>query len=611
MTAETILSFLAARAARFPDAPAVHHRVDGVWRQISLRSLLQISERVAYSLIHLGLKPGDRLAIICRTRVEWLLAELGAMRAGVVIVGIDAHASKGQIAQIIEDSDASGVIIDSDASLSRLPRQHLGRLSLIVTIEHSGVGERDSFARSQRWDQLVGVDLHLADAHGAGGGSQADAQGTSQRRAWAHPLANSPAALLYTSGTTGKPKGILYRQEQLAVACRSILEEFPGLSEPGGSTISWLPMAALFQRMMNYVALASGVAIYFVEDPSAVVGAAKELQPTYFVGVPRFCEKLYQGIQDELALKPKWIQRLVAVSLAHSPRVAGLRRRADLSVEQRVLDALVLRRLRGVLGQRLRFIITGSAATPEWMLDYFDRLGILLLEAYGVSENSVPIAANRPEAYRFGSVGKVFAGNEVRLADDGEILVRGPGVLDGYVGKEPASAQIFTADGFYRTGDLGKIDADGFLFISGRKSEVFKMSTGRQVAPAQIEAVYKKIPYVDQIVVVGRGRHYAAALLTVNPRLLASVLERRGVSLSSGASPANLASLPAVKSQIEADLEAAGAELGSYQRIRRFDLLPLPLTWEGGELTPSLKLKRDVIEQKYRDLIDRLYLKPA
>jgi len=301
VTAETILSFIAARVVRFPDAPAVWHRAGGAWRQISLRSVLQTSEGLADSLLQRGLKAGDRLAIMCRTRVEWLLMDLAAMTAGVVVVGIDAHASDAQIAQILEDSDIAGLVIDSEASLSRIPQRLLGGLSVIIAVERAGVGERDSGPQVLHWYELLGVDLTLADVQKTGVRYETSAGMTSRKRAAAIPAANSPAALLYTSGTTGKPKGILYRQEQMAVASRSILKEFPGLSEAGGSTICWLPMAALFQRMMNYVALASGVAIYFVENPATVLDAVKEVQPTYFIGVPRFFEKLYQGLQQQCA----------------------------------------------------------------------------------------------------------------------------------------------------------------------------------------------------------------------------------------------------------------------------------------------------------------------
>jgi len=597
VTGNTILDLIAPRAAQSHGAAAVFHRVGKDWRPISLGTILQTSERVARSLSEIGLKPNDRLAIMCRTRVEWLLAELAAMIAGVIVVGIDAHASGAQMAQILEDSKTTALIVDADGDLSRIPLDIRERLSLVVAIERHGENRVGPVPHLVYWAELVD-DLVTRDI------SQALQLG---------PDCNglSATALLYTSGTTGRPKGILYHQAELAVACRAILDEFPSVSESGGTTICWLPMAALFQRMMNYVALASGVAIYFVEDPTTIGKVAKEVQPTYFVGVPRFFEKLYQGIHEELASKPRWARRLVEYSLANSPRVAGMRRRVGRTVRWRVLDALVLKRLRGVLGQRLQFMITGSAPTPVWMLDYFDRLGILLLEAYGLSENTVPIAANRPEAYRFGSVGKVFKANDIRVAEDGEILVRGPGLFSGFLEPGGSEGEVFTEDGYYRTGDLGRIDAEGFLFITGRKSDAFKLSTGRWIAPVHIEAAYKKIPYIEQFVVVGRGRPFPAALLTINEKLLASVLRGRKLSKPArGRHDFGLTS-QAFRSQIEVDLEAAGSDLNAYERIRHYESLPVPLSLEGGELTASLKLRREAIEQKYGALIDHLYAKAS
>ncbi len=392
------------------------------------------------------------------------------------------------------------------------------------------------------------------------------------------------------------------------MACRSILAEFPSVEGYGGATICWLPMAALFQRMMNYVALATGVAIYFVEDPATVVAVAREVQPAYFIGVPRFFEKLYQGIQRELATKPAWVRKRVARSLSGA---RDTRSPNSATWTRGVLDRMVLRRLRGVLGRRLRFVITGSAPTPSWMLEYFDRLGILLLEAYGLSENAVPIAANRPDTYRFGSVGQVFKANEVKLAEDGEILVRGPGVFAGYWAAGECSVPPLTADGFFRTGDLGRFDADRFLWIVGRKGEIFKTSNGRRIAPSKLEAAYKRIPYVDQVVVTGHGRPYPAALLTVNMPLLISAMRAAREGLRRRQAQTGEVSSREMTERIATDIEAIGSELAPYERIKRFELLAQPLTLEGGELTPSLKLRREVIERKYRDLIDKIYSTPT
>jgi long-chain acyl-CoA synthetase len=607
MTGDTVLSLLATRTKQGGGTPAVFHRVGGVWKPISLAALLTTSERIAASFSRLGLKPGDRLAIMCRTRVEWLLAELAAMMAGAIVVGIDAHAPGAQAAQILRDSEASALLVDTGAALAKIPSDLGERLSLIVAVERTGAGEAAAVHDLVFWDDLVGELVGVDGAEVDGNFGDARGGRIDLRREAGACTGQSAATLLYTSGTTGSPKGILYRQEQLAVACRAILDEFPTISDTGGKTICWLPMAALFQRMMNYVALAGGISIYFVEDPRDVVNVAKEVQPTYFVGVPRFFEKMYQGIQQELSTKPRWVRTLVEALLARGTTAAGTRSRRRRIGLRHAFRSLVLRRLRGVLGHRLRFMITGSAPTPIWMLEYFHRMGILLLEAYGLSENTVPMAANRPDAFRFGSVGRVFAVNDVRVADDGEILVRGPGLFDGYRGAEAGIDERFTEDGFYRTGDLGRIDGDGYLFITGRKSEIFKTSTGRWVAPAQVEATYKKIPYVEQIVVIGRGQRFPVALVSINEQLLASALRRRGRPMPAGPDCRDSASTQVFQSRMAADFEAAGTELASHEQVHHFALLPSPLTFEGGELTPSLKLRRDVIERKYRALIDELY----
>jgi long-chain acyl-CoA synthetase len=591
----TIRALIDARARLSPRAPAVYHRVGRRWRALTITDLLERVDRVAHAYTQLGLQPGDRLGIMCRTRLEWLIAELGAMAAGLVVVGIDAHASDAQIAHVLSDSAVAGLIVDRDEALGRIDAAALVRLKLIVAIDDA---PRAGAAREvHAWPALAGT---------------LDAKRRIRGRRKARPRAgpvhdaprdapDAPATLLYTSGTTGKPRGILYRHKHLAEACRSILEEFPGLARRGATTICWLPMAALFQRMMNYVALASRVAIYFVDDPTTIGAAAKSIQPTYFVGVPRFFEKLYQGIHQQLAARPARTRRLVEYAVAHSPRRPRSERRRLGGVPARILDAVVLRRVRGALGHRLRFMITGSAPAPTWLLEYFHRIGILLLEAYGLSENTVPIAANRPDAYRFGSVGRPFRANDVRIDAQGEILVRGPGLFDGYLHEQGRPGEAFTGDGFYRTGDLGRLDEDGFLFITGRRSDLFKTSTGRWISPARIEAAYKRIPYIEQIVVLGRGRPYPVALLSLNSALLKTTGRPARPERDAGDSDA------ALRARIDADLAAADVDLTEHERIRRYAFLPAPLSLQQGELTATLKLRRDVIEQRHAALIEALY----
>ena len=575
----SILDLLSARISKAGETPAVFEEREGVWKPISLPQLLARSLRLAQAFHARGLQPGDRVAVACRTRVEWIVIELAAMHAGFVIVGIDAHGPAAQTAEILRHSGAAALVADSPRALERVPVDLAREMRLVVSID----SEPSSVAAPKftTWGDLTATN--------------GSADSGDHAKFVAH---SGPATLLYTSGTTGQAKGIVYHQRQLIHACTSIMEEFPSVVDASGSMLCWLPMSALFQRMMNYVALASGIALYVVDDPRRIVEHARKVQPTYFIAVPRFFEKLHQGIEERLAKQPRWIARRVKAAIqtrasedagAHSAPAAG-----------RLLDRLLLRKLRGLLGRRLRFVITGSAPMSPSLLTYFRALDILVLEAYGLSENAVPMAANRPDAYRFGSVGQPFAASAIRIAEDGEILVHGPGLFDGYVGQPAPDA--FTQDGFFRTGDRGRFDADGYLFLEGRKTDPFKLSTGRWIVPLAIESVYKRIPYIEHIIVAGAARQYPVALLDINEALLAAALgDEKRVPGS------DLRDNQAVHDQITSDLEAVSDDLAPYQRVRRFGLLPRSLSIEGGELTSSFKVRRNVVLQRYQALIDRLY----
>jgi long-chain acyl-CoA synthetase len=308
-------------------------------------------------------------------------------------------------------------------------------------------------------------------------------------------------------------------------------------------------MANLYQRMVNLAALRAGWTIHFVEDPDALVERLPKIQPSALFGVPRFYEKLLARLRE---------------------------RGAD-----------------AVLGTRMKFMVCGSAPAQPAMFEAFDRMGLTLLEAYGISENTIPIAINRPEDRRAGSVGRPVAGNEVRLAPDGEILVRGPGLFRGYVGDAPAGPARFTADGYYRTGDLGRRDAEGFLYLKGRKRELIRLSTGRTVAPSIVEAAYGRAPAVRQVVVFGHGRPHLVALISVDPLRAQKDAAAR---------------TPDGRSSLDAEFARFERALAPHERIRRYAILDEPFSIERGELTSSLKLRRDRIEERHRECIEQLYV---
>ena len=298
-----------------------------------------------------------------------------------------------------------------------------------------------------------------------------------------------------------------------------MVDEFPDLGE-SNRLMCWLPMAPLFQRMLNLVAFASRSPTYFVENPRDIMARVAEVRPTAFASVPRFYEKLHDGIQERLAAQSGLQRRLVAAALSAGSEVSqcargGVAPTWSLRMRHAVLNYLVLRRIRSAMGGSMKWMISGSAATPVWLLEFFDSIGLLVLEAYGVTENPVPIAANRSNAHRFGSVGRPFRLNEVRLSDESEVLVRGPAMFREYRG-EGRPPERFTSDGFYRTGDQGRFDEDGFLYLTGRVAEMIKTTTGRRISPVAVEAVYSRCEYVDEIVVLGNNRPYLVALVGLN-----------------------------------------------------------------------------------------------
>jgi long-chain acyl-CoA synthetase len=585
-TPDTVIELLERTARATPTRVACLQRnTQNVWVPTAWIDLWREVQQLAIAFRRLGLGRGERLAILARTRREWLVAEMAGLLANSVIVGIDPHATPELVGYMMAHADARGVVTDNNETLQRIPEAIRDQLKFIVLLEDR---KESGDARIVQWQDLV-----------SGKGSVAANLEL--------PLAGDPATLIYTSGTTGMPKGIEYTHSQLMISCRAMQDATHELRD-GDTTICWLPMAYLYQRMLNLVAIAHGMSTYFVDDPRQIVECLNQVEPTGFCGVPRFYEKVHEGIQKKLMQQPRWRRRVAHWALRIGAERAQLTRDGRkvswwLHAKHSISEYLVLKKLRRVMGRNIKYMITGSAPTPVWLLEFFHGMGLLILEGYALSENTIPIALNRPDAYRFGSVGKVFPHNELKFAEDGEILVKGPGLFKGYY-KEGQTSDRFTADGFYRTGDLGRLDEDGFLFFVGRKAEIIKTSTGRRIGPARIEAVYRQSPFLDHVILFGNGRTHLVALVTVNSAALADRLKREAILQTSAE---ELARWPLVKNLIQEELQCLGQVLAPYERIGGFAILPSPLTVATGELTSSLKARRDRIESRYGHLIAQLY----
>lgn len=565
--AATVAERLAQRAAASPSAIAFRHRPDdGDWQAIDWASFAQQVGALRRGLAAAGLRRGDRLALVAPVSLHWELLHHAAMGLGASVVGLDAHDLPQRLAAMAAQAGVQAFAVADPAVLSGLAASQRQALQLVVDLGHVPAWPAD-LPRHAVSDLLAR-------------GTAADAPEPEPAQA------GDEATVIYTSGTTGAPKGIAYSHAQLGLAIDAIGEAFHFVGV-GGRLLCWLPLSNLFQRVVNLAAVRNGASTWLLADPRQVMDHVGDVAPQVFIGVPRFYEKLHAGLLARIGGLPAPLRALVRWAWRtglrmHRHRIAGDTAPPLLALQHRLADVLVLRQLRGVLGGDLRCLVSGSAPMPRPLLDDFEALGWPLLEAYGLSENVLPMAMNRLDDRCAGSVGRPLPGNTLRIGTDGMVQVRGPGVFAGYLGDPPGSGR--DADGFYATGDLGRLDANGFLFLTGRLGDLIKTSTGRRIAPAGIEAVLQTAAGVDQAALFGAGRKMLVAVCTVTPGSLQGT--------------AWLA--------LQAALTGAVGRLPPAERPAGVLVLDRPFSMVDGELTPNLKLRRTTIEQRLAGELDRL-----
>ncbi|NEX22876.1 AMP-binding protein [Thiorhodococcus mannitoliphagus] len=568
---QTLPALLWRRAELTPLAPARWSLGPTGWTATSWRDYRDETARTGAVLAQLKLAPGDRVGIMAPSSARWDALQMGILAAGGVVIGLDPHDREASLNAIAERCDLAGLIVAEAGLLERFAPPVRDRLHFVVAL------------RSSDNSSIPTLDALLASA-------PAPSAAPPETRP------DDPATIIFTSGTTGTPKGISYSHRQFVLAIASILEAFPGI-DADFRLACWLPLSNLFQRMINGCAIATGAQTFYVEDPRRVMEHIGAIAPHLFIGVPRFYEKLQAGMQAKIDAMPAWQRALIAWALRQghfyaSARRAGRAPGTGTRARRALANRLVLRRMRGVMGSNLRFLVSGSAPMPRWLLEWFHAIDLLILEAYGMSENIVPIAMNRPDAYRFGSVGRVAAGNQIRLGEDEELWVRGAGVFSGYLG-ETASDARFDSAGFLASGDYASLDADGFVTLTGRKSEIFKTSTGRRIAPAGIEAALRQVHYVEHAALFGAGRPFLVAVLAVD--------EAGWTARMAGAKAAQQGA------RLREDLAATLANLPDYQRPAGVIVTTRALSIDRGELTANLKLRRGQVEAALCDSIERLY----
>jgi len=571
-------------------------RGDG-WESVTWREAGERVTRLAAGLVALGVEPEQRVGIASSTRYEWILADLAVMCAGAATTTVYPSTITEDVGFILADSECRVVFAEDDAQVAKLRecRSGLPLLERVVTFDASADPDPDGW--------VVGIeDLErLGDSLLA---SRPDA--VEDRVAATRP--DSLATLIYTSGTTGRPKGVRLRHgswtyEGAAIAALGILGE-------DDLQFLWLPMAHSFGKVLLSTQLAVGFPTAVDGRVDRIIDNLAVVRPTFMGAAPRIFEKAHGRIVTMQAAEGGLKERLFRQAFKVGLEKDRLEREGRpvpflLAKQHAVYDRLVFARIRERFGGRVRFFISGAAALNRDIAEWFHAAGILVLEGYGLTETSAGTFVNHPDDNRFGTVGPVMPGSEVRIADDGEVLVRGPGVMEGYHRQPEQTAEVLSDDGWLHTGDIGRLDGDGYLTVTDRKKDLFKTSGGKYVAPAAIESQFKAIcPYAGQMVVQGNDRSYCVALVTLDPEAMESWAEQNGMA---GRSYADVVSSTEVHDMVAGYVETLNARLNRWESVKRWLLLDHDLTVESGELTPSMKVRRKAVEERYRREIEELY----
>jgi long-chain acyl-CoA synthetase len=580
-----------------PDARNVKR--GGAWRPVSSDEFLARARRIALGLHSLGLRRGDRAAILSESSPEWVLADAGCLSAGVIDVPLYPTLAPPQVCYILNDS-GSVVLFVQHAAAYELVREAVAgcaALRRVVLME----GERGEAGAGG----LEVLTLAELEERGSALGAEQPALGEELARGVGP---DDLATIIYTSGTTGEPKGVMLSHSNVV---SNLIDTSDRLAfNPQDVVLSVLPLSHIFERGAMYMYLHHGAQVFFAEALEKIGDNMREVRPSVVIAVPRLFEKIYARIKEKAAeggrAKSALLMWSVGVAREWSRHVTeGRGVPAPLALKHKLASRLVFSKWREATGGRVRVFCSGGAALPEELGHIFYGAGLPIVQGYGLTETSPVICVNDPDDNRIGTVGRPIRNVEVRIAEaDGEIETRGPNVMLGYYNKPEATAEVFTADGWFKTGDIGTLDARGCLRITDRKKELFKTSGGKYIAPQPIEQRIKQSRFVNQVVLVGQGRKFAAALIVPDWEQLRSYAQRKGLDLQT---PSDFCRHPRILDLFQRQVDAHTSDLSRFERVKRVALVERELTIAGGELTPTLKVKRRVIDEKYKDVIDRLY----
>ena len=588
-----ITDILVGLHARTPDHPLFSVKSDGGWKDVTANDFLTRVSELAKGLIGVGVRPGDSVAVMSRTCYEWTLVDLAVWFAGAVTVPVYETSSPSQVEWILQDSGAAHVFVEDSRKAA-------------VASAAADAGDVDIRLWLMNDGEAGGAFGELAAAGSGIDDDQLEAARTTAGL-------DSVASMVYTSGTTGRPKGCEITHGNFAVFGVNIVEFLPEfLKEKGVSTLMFLPLAHVLARAVQIGCLAAGARVGHSGSAADLMSDLKTFQPTFLLAVPRIFEKIYAGAQQsaEAAGKGKLFAAAAETAVAYSTAVDAAARggrgpSAALKLRHMVFDKVLYPKIRNVFGGKLAYAISGASALSPQLTHFFRGAGITVLEGYGLTETTAPATVNTVPLARVGSVGLPLPGTAIRIADDGEVLISGAGVFKGYHNNPAANAAAFTGEWFH-SGDMGALDGDGFLTITGRKKDILVTAGGKNIAPGPLEEKIREHRLVSQAVVVGEGRPFVTALLTLDSEALQAWSRDAGMAAPV---PETAADDPRVLASLQEAVDAANATVSRAEQIRKFAVLPQDFSLESGHLTATLKLRRNAVIADYSAEVEKLYTK--
>jgi len=611
----TAIDIFNARIKASGPKTALRWKEGGVWRESSWNEWDRAAREIGAGLGVLGIGAGERVGLLANTRPEWVYCDLGILMAGCITVPIYQSNLPHECEYIINDSGAKVVLAEDPVQVQKLmtERAKLGGVTKVVVFEGlSRFAKPDAQGRTElKLDDVVSAAdkdwvLTLAELRELGKKWLADEANRAQlEKSWTEIDPSSPFTIVYTSGTTGPPKGVVLTHANIVWECDAIRDGIP--VDENDEQLLFLPFAHIFAKVLEWVAIVRGSRIAFAESIAQIKANLAEVRPTFMCAVPRVLEKVYIGILGNRNASSPGKQKIFDWAFSVGREVSKLKQQNQpipflLGLKNRIATKLVFSKIHTLLGGRMRFIVSGGAPLSKEIAEFFHAAGVLILEGWGLTETTAGTCVNRPEKYQFGTVGMPVAGIEIKIAEDGEILVRGGSVMKEYYKNPTATAEVLDKDGWFHTGDVGVFE-NGLLRITDRKKDLIVNAGGKNIAPQNLENALKATPYISQVMVHGDKRPYLVALITLNEENIAKWARDNGVS----ATGAELAKDAKIKELIGGYIKKLNSEHPSYSSIKKFEILPADFSQETGELTPSLKVKRKFTYEKFKNLIDAFY----